>query len=258
MSALMLAGTQVRQDAAGRYHLNDLHRAAGGENRHRPSLWIANRQTAALLSALNSEAGIPALAVEHGGASPGTFAARELVYAYAMWIRPQFHLQVIRAYDSLHTAAPRIDPSALTRRDLLQLALQAEEELSQARAIVAELEPKAAALDRIATAAGSLCVTDTAKQLSMPPSGLFTWLRANGWIYRRFGSSAWVGYGQREQAGQIEHKITTLQRTGPSGEPIDRIATQVRITPKGLAALAIQIPDSRRRNAPQPSQQVAA
>jgi anti-repressor protein len=141
--------------------------------------------------------------------------------------------------------APKVDPASLSRRDLLKLALQAEEELAEARATVAVLQPKAAALDRIATARGSLCITDAAKHLGVPARSLFDWLKANGWTFRRHGARDWLGYGHREQAGQLEHKTVTLQRTGINGEPIDRIATQVRITPKGLTAIAQQMPGAR-------------
>ena len=140
---------------------------------------------------------------------------------------------------------PKVDPAHLSRRDLLKLALQAEEELAEARATVAVLEPKAAALDRIAAARGSLCITDAAKHLGVPARALFDWLKANGWTFRRHGARDWLGYGHREQAGQLEHKTVTLQRTGINGEPIDRIATQVRITPKGLTAIAQQMPGAR-------------
>lgn len=75
----------IRQDAAGRYCLNDLHKAAGGENRHRPSLWISNQQTQSLIDEV-AKAGITALESIKGGDRSGTFVAKELVYAYAMWI----------------------------------------------------------------------------------------------------------------------------------------------------------------------------
>lgn len=101
VAPLAIAGIGIRQDDQGRYCLNDLHKAAGGESRHRPSLWSENQQTQALVAELEGEAGIPALVSNHGGTNAGTFVCKELVYAYAMWISAKFHLQVIRAYDAL-------------------------------------------------------------------------------------------------------------------------------------------------------------
>lgn len=101
VAPLAIAGIGIRQDAQGRYCLNDLHKASGGESRHRPSLWSENQQTQTLVAELESEAGIPALVSNHGGTNAGTFVCKELVYAYAMWISAKFHLQVIRAYDAL-------------------------------------------------------------------------------------------------------------------------------------------------------------
>jgi phage antirepressor YoqD-like protein len=46
--------------------------------------------------------GSPPVAVLKGGSGPqGTFVVKELVYAYAMWVSPAFHLKVIRAYDAM-------------------------------------------------------------------------------------------------------------------------------------------------------------
>ena len=110
MNPLTIAETTIRQDAQGRYCLNDLHRAGGDANRHRPSLWLANKQTKALVDAMNheqGEAGIPASPITSKKDGPfetrGTYIVKELVYAYAMWISPAFNLKVIRAYDALVT-----------------------------------------------------------------------------------------------------------------------------------------------------------
>ena len=131
---LILEDTYVRQDEQGRFSLNDLHQAAGGEQRHQPRYWLENKQTQALVAELENS-GIPLVSgnsPDLASATPtncadlhsfktteisrsfqavskiegrngGTFVARELVYAYAMWISPAFHLKVIRTFDALVT-----------------------------------------------------------------------------------------------------------------------------------------------------------
>lgn len=106
MNALTLTKITIRQDAEGRYCLNDLHKASGGEQRHQPRYWLENLQTQELVQEL-SDSGNPLslnnspITIIKGGKNQGTFVVKELVYAYAMWISPRFHLQVIRAYDEL-------------------------------------------------------------------------------------------------------------------------------------------------------------
>lgn len=102
MTSLVLAGVAIHQDDEGRFCLNDFHRAAGGEDRHRPSRWTENQQTQELIQEV-VKAGITALKVVRGGRVPGTYVCKELVYAYAMWISPKFHLQVIRTFDAVVT-----------------------------------------------------------------------------------------------------------------------------------------------------------
>jgi len=109
MSELIIAGTGIRQDAEGRYSLNDLHKASGGEKRHGPSYWLANAQTVELIGELEttgnpviSDTENPVSTIK-GGKNQGTYVCKELVYAYAMWISPRFHLQVIRTFDAVVT-----------------------------------------------------------------------------------------------------------------------------------------------------------
>lgn len=96
---ITIANTTIRQDHAGRFCLNDLHKAAGAQDKHRPSEWLRNKQTQELISEI-SIAGIPAIETMQ---RTGTFGCRDLIYAYATWISPAFFLKVIRAYDALAT-----------------------------------------------------------------------------------------------------------------------------------------------------------
>ncbi len=102
---IIIAGTAIHM-VDGLYSLNDLHRASGRKNKHRPSLFVANQETQALIREIeleNPKAEIPALAIKtvHGGHHRGTYVCKELVYRYAMWISPKFSLVVIRTFDNL-------------------------------------------------------------------------------------------------------------------------------------------------------------
>lgn len=98
MSALVIAGVTVKQDAVGRYCLNDFHRAAGEEAKHAPALW--ERQAGELIDELQKDTNSYVLEKSRGR-NGGTYAAKELVYAYAMWISARFQVKVIRAYDAM-------------------------------------------------------------------------------------------------------------------------------------------------------------
>jgi len=99
---------------------------------------------------------------------------------------------------------------------------------------VDDLLPSKEALERIAEADGSLCITDAAKALQMRPGDLFAFLRREHWIYRRVGAAHDVGFQPKVNEGLLEHKVTTVTR--PDGS--EKITEQVRVTPKGLAKLA--------------------
>lgn len=154
----------------------------------------------------------------------------------------KWKLRYIEAFNAMEAELRRIantgpmidlnDPGAL--RGLL---LTYSEKALELERQVKELLPSQEALQRIAEADGSLCITDAAKALQMRPKDLFEWLRQNGWIYRRPGAAHDLGYQSKTAAGLLEHKITTVLRADGS----EKVTEQVRVTPKGLTKLAALI-----------------
>ena len=104
----------IRQDAEGRYCLNDLHKAAGEAEKDKPTNFFRLDSTAGLVTELLqcSDMSTAPFRVIRGGTNPGTYVCKELVYAYAMWISASFHLKVIRAYDTLATKGIAVHENA--------------------------------------------------------------------------------------------------------------------------------------------------
>lgn len=97
------------------YSLNDLHRVSGGENRHRPTFFLQNQETQELIAELEKENTVAYHTKQ--GKQGGTYACRELVIRYGMWISPKFSLMVIRAFDAMNTGAIPCLPPKSTSHD---------------------------------------------------------------------------------------------------------------------------------------------
>ena len=129
---ISIAGTVIRQDATGRYCLNDLHRAAGGARKHKPANFMRLDSTHALVAEIDRGSDVSnAFIVLQGGILQGTYVVKELVYAYAMWISPAFHLKVIRAYDALAQPAAGLNFQPSEMLAVIQAMAQAQTQMLQ-------------------------------------------------------------------------------------------------------------------------------
>lgn len=181
--SLHIGGITIHQDQNGRFSLNDLHQAAGGEAKFGPGRFTRTSAFKDLADAIRAEISTPEqgdclkidrkpemafstdadcpstdqtpdlvfgrapvdpVQVIKGGPNQGTYVARELVYAYAMWISPAFNLRVIRTFDALMMG--RIQAI----RDDAQKAIEAVEKQAFARKLPAkELKQHEAAVFEI-------------------------------------------------------------------------------------------------------------
>ena len=108
---ITIANTWIAVDKEGRFCLNDLHKAAGAESRHQPAFFFRRPEIQELEAELNSAPAQSLSTITTQGRNGGTYVCKELVYAYAMWISPKFHLEVIRTFDAVATGqAPVAEP----------------------------------------------------------------------------------------------------------------------------------------------------
>jgi hypothetical protein len=114
------------------YSLNDLHKASGGHSKHKPVQFLRNQQTQELINEIEQSANSHfAVNTKRGGSNAGAWVCKELVYSYAMWVSPKFHLNVLRAFDSMPTAPAPTVPQDLSLNDLIFELAKAKNVTSQ-------------------------------------------------------------------------------------------------------------------------------
>lgn len=142
---------------------------------------------------------------------------------------------------ALEAGPKSLSPANLSRLDLLQLAMQSEQERLQLEVEKAAVEgrlalaaPKAEALDRIATfSEGSYCMRDAAKVLQVAERKFIQYLDEHNYIFLQ-SPGQWRVYAEPRKAGLMEQKTTTGQK--PDGTEWQSV--QVRVTAKGMTKLA--------------------
>jgi hypothetical protein len=94
---IIISSAKIKINSDGLYCLNDLHKASGGESKHKLSNFLSLDSTKSLLDEL-LKAGYPAVKKESGRYG-GTYACKFVVYQYAMWVSPKFNIEVIDFFD---------------------------------------------------------------------------------------------------------------------------------------------------------------
>ncbi|WP_322997493.1 phage antirepressor KilAC domain-containing protein [Castellaniella sp.] len=243
---LSFNGIAVR-DNGEMLSLTDMWRAAGSPSGRAPNDWRMLTSTAEFCdfvaaSGNAGKSGNELFQVVRGGKEPGTWAHWQIALAYAKYLSPEFHMQcnVVIRERMEGKDRPTVDPTVALNNPatLRQLLLDNVEKVLELEGRVEEMRPQVQALERIAVSDGSMCITDAAKTLQVRPKDLFSFLRSHGWIYRRTGSDHDVAYQPKLASGLLEHKTTTVYRSDGS----EKVTTQVRVTPKGLARLAREFP----------------
>ncbi|WP_375685565.1 antA/AntB antirepressor family protein [Bartonella sp. TT110JLCBS] len=103
--------------------------------------------------------------------------------------------------------------------------------------VIAELAPKAEALEGLKRSDGLFGLIEAAKMLEVRPKDLTDYLRKHDWVYRRAPGAPLLPYQDKIKKGFMDCPAITIQR--PDGT--EKVLPSTKITSRGLACLREQI-----------------
>ncbi|KPB33563.1 Uncharacterized protein AC516_4767 [Pseudomonas amygdali pv. sesami] len=150
----------------------------------------------------------------------------------------ELRMKVIRRWRELEGQVVGRLQVPVTFAEALRLAADQVEQNRVLQGVIDKQALKVAALNRLASTSGSVCITDAAKHLGLGPLKLISWLSGNRWIYRRTSFANWSAFQPRLSAGLLEHKLVRI----PNKESEElKVVEQVMVTRRGLVVLAEKI-----------------
>lgn len=233
MNLPVIAGIEITTDEEGRFSLNMLHKASGGETNKAPSQWFRTQTASELVAEVEKET-MHNCTVSIGGRNGGTFAHELLAVSYAGWISPSFQLKVNQVF--LDYRSGKLMPQLPDFNNPIHAARAWADEVEKKQTLqleVAELAPKAAITDRLMTKTeGNMSIRNSAKAIGVQEKTFVKWLLMNDWLFRN-RKGRLEGYAKHIPR-HIEHKVTAI----PIDGDLDRVSLQPMITPEGLTKLA--------------------
>ena len=151
-----------------------------------------------------------------------------LITGYSILLRNR----VIKRWKELEDKASK--PIELSRMDLIQLALAAEQENQALKNHVAVLEPKAQVMDVIADTVNTYSIRDSAKTIGIQESKLIDFMLKKRWVFRENSRHRRLcAYAQRVEQKVMVNKVSQVIACVEG----DKVYTQARITAFGLTRL---------------------
>ncbi|WP_375618887.1 MULTISPECIES: antA/AntB antirepressor family protein [unclassified Bartonella] len=120
---------------------------------------------------------------------------------------------------------------------LLGVLNHLQSQIKQKDHVIAELTPKAKALEGLKRSDGLFGLIEAAKMLEVRPKDLTDYLRKHDWVYRRAPGAPLLPYQDKIKKGFMDCPAITIQR--PDGT--EKVLPSTKITSKGLACLREQI-----------------
>ena len=153
-------------------------------------------------------------------------------------LSPEFTARLVDRWQELEAKKTQaaLNPANMSRLQLLEMAMQAEQERIALEQKVEKIQPMADALIRISRSDEYLNLTMAAKVAGHKPRKFNLFLESEmRWIYRRPGNGKWCARQEFINRGYVDNKYTTVERS--DGTTKDEV--QCFVTPKGMARLSM-------------------